>query len=112
VTTRESYLARVSRDLRADAPPRDELHVEPIATIAVGRRELTLDVTTSGRHGTAARLTLQAPPPLHPGGIRRFQDVHLYVVELDALLAALTTARARLVASAPPSLAPLKPKAP
>ncbi len=97
----DGYLERISRELRSDRRPADELRVTPIATVPAGRRELAVAMTTSQRFGVACRLTLRAPAPLDPEGRRLEQTVHLYGPDLDALLGALTEARSRLVAAPP-----------
>jgi|HubBroStandDraft_4_1064222.scaffolds.fasta_scaffold1073206_2 hypothetical protein len=106
--TDHSYLARVSRDLRGDVPERDEVRVEHLAHLEVGRRAISLHISSSEKHGVCLRLGVMAPPPPN-GGHRLHQEAHLYLRELDALLEALTTARARL-AAAPPR--PRTPKGP
>jgi hypothetical protein len=99
MTDRDSYLARVGRELRADRAPADEVKVTPIATVPAGRREIEVLVSRSTVHGATARLVLRAPKPLNPDARRLEQEAWLYLPDLDALLAALTEARARLVAA-------------
>jgi hypothetical protein len=103
------YLAKVSRDLRSDVSVRDELHVTHIAHIEIGRRAVSVHVTSSTVHGTSARITLLARAPAD-GGHRLRQEVHARLDQLDQVIAALTTARAKLVAAAPPSPASTKPQ--
>jgi hypothetical protein len=97
----DGYLARVSRELRADRAPAEELRVEPLARIQCGRRELVVELTTSTRHGVSCYLRALAPAPTNEGQKRLEQGVWLYPADLDALLAALTEARSRLATAAP-----------
>jgi hypothetical protein len=97
MTDRDTYLARLGRELRADLTPADEQHVTPIAEIKCGRRAIVVEVATSGQHGSSCHLRALAPEPV-PGRVRNEQSGYLYLRELDALLDALAVAPRHLVA--------------
>jgi len=105
-----SYLAKVSRDLRGDVPARDELHLKQVATIDVGRKTLTVHVVSSTQHGTSVKVTILGPQPPN-GGRRCWQDAYVYGDELDALVTALATAKEHLGTAGRPHL-PSRKKAP
>ncbi len=100
MTSRETYLDRVARELRADRTPPEELHVTPIATIQCGRKEIVVEVMRSQLHRTSCRVRARAPKPVGPGRVRLEQSAFMYLRELDVLLGALSEAQAQVVAGA------------
>ncbi len=68
---------------------------ETMAELALGRRTLRVEVARTTLHPPALRLSVLGPSPA--AGYRRHEDCYIRSAEeFDALLVALTRARARL----------------